>query len=76
MNPRSFGCADRSQFVHAASERQVRRNKSIRVIRAIRGQSLLRWLPECPTPDVPTAIGALELRPPDFIRPLFPGIRS
>ena len=76
MDPRASGCADRSQFVHAASERQLRRSKSIRVIRAIRGQTLLRWFRECQTPDIPTAIGTLELRPSDFIRPLFPGIRS
>ena len=75
MDPRASGCADRSQFVHAASERQLRRSKSIRVIRAIRGQFLLRWFCEGPTPDIPVATGALDLCPSDFIKPLFPGIR-
>ena len=76
MDPRSSGCADLSQFVHTVSERQLRRSKSIRVIRAIRGRTLVSRLRECATPDIPTAIGALEVRPTDFIRPPFPGIRS
>ncbi len=59
--------------VRAANRRQSHRST---FIRAIRGQTLLRWFRECPTPGIPAAVGAFELCRPEFIRPLFPRIRS
>ena len=62
IHPCSSACADRSQFVRAANRRLSRRSKFIRVIRAIRGLTPLRWFRECSTSDIPAAIGAIELR--------------
>ena len=47
------------------NRRQLRRStfiRVIRVIRAIRGQTLLRCFRERPTPGIPAWIGALKVR--------------